>query len=61
MIGHGDPFLTSSSLAGGYLGLVLSCQTSLVGRNVKEKSKGRKTVSNGLKSLNSTKYSVFHF
>ena len=36
--------LTSPSLTGVYLGLVLSCQTGSAGRNVKEKSKGGKTV-----------------
>ena len=36
--------LTSSSLSGDYLGLVLSCQTSLARWNVHEKSKGGKTV-----------------
>ena len=45
----------------GYLGLVLSCQKSLVGRNVKEKSKGGQTVLSDLKSLNISKYSLFHF
>ena len=61
MMGHGDPFLTSSPLAGRYLGLVLSCQTILEGRNVKEESKGGKTVSNALKTLNirNTSYSTF--
>ena len=53
--------LTSSSLAGGYLGLDLSCQTSMARWNVHEKSKGGKTVSSALKGLNTSKYSLFHF
>ena len=60
-MGMGIRSLTSSSLAGGYLGLVLFCQTSQAGRKVKEQSKGGKTGSSALKSLNIWKYFLFHF
>ena len=48
VMGMGVRSLTSSSLAGAYLGLVLSCQTSLSGWNVHEKTKGGKIVSSAL-------------